>query len=408
MEENIRTQEEISLGDIFRILLKKIKVLILALVIGALIGAGFGVIRTFDVKYYGTSVSFYVNPKKDNNSITNDSQYGVYGAYGWHVMDNMTRLLASESFAEELMLDADGLPLDGSEGDGYNLLPETENREAIDEKMAETSAPLAAAKAATEAADKARAETADKLKVYNEANAEYNRLLASNSNNVPSSEIETAKSVAENAKADWQTAVEAEDNAEQAELDAWEKANEAVEAVRVEWRKTAMYQSYVQKITQSIAYSYVDEDDKDADVSELAKSFIYVKISVLEDEGAFANFLFDRVNKVLPEYVETNMAVPSGYVGTNCQRITRLDEVQRTNEGYMASTAIKYALILGAAALVVACVAVIVIDRSNKRIRDYELTFEKFGVPVLGVIPTIDEREYTAKTEQEQTTEVGK
>ena len=408
MEENIRTQEEISLGDIFKILLKKIKVLILALIIGALVGAGFGVIRTFDVKYYGTSVSFYVNPKKDNNSITNDSQYGVYGAYGWHVMDNMTRLLASESFAEELMLDSDGLPLDGSEGDGYNLLPETDNREAINAKMAETSAPLAAAKAASEAADKARAETADRLKVYNEANAEYNRLLASNSNNVQKDDVDIAKGIAENAKADWQTAVEAEDNAEKAEFDAWEKANEAVEAVRVEWRKTALYQSYVQKITRSIAYSYVDEEDADADVSELAKSFIYVKISVLEDEGAFANFLFDRVNKVLPEYVETNMAVPSGYVGTNCQRITRLDKVQRTNEGYMTSTAIKYALILGAAALVVACVAVIIIDRSNKRLRDYELTFEKFGVPVLGVVPTIDEREYTAKTEQEQTTGVEK
>ena len=408
MEENIRTQEEISLGDIFKILLKKIKVLILALIIGALVGAGFGVIRTFDVKYYGTSVSFYVNPKKDNNSITNDSQYGVYGAYGWHVMDNMTRLLASESFAEELMLDSDGLPLDGSEGDGYNLLPETDNREAINAKMAETSAPLAAAKAASEAADKARAETADKLKVYNEANAEYNRLLASNSNNVQKDDVDIAKGIAENAKANWQTAVEAEDNAEKAEFDAWEKANEAVEAVRVEWRKTALYQSYVQKITRSIAYSYVDEEDADADVSELAKSFIYVKISVLEDEGAFANFLFDRVNKVLPEYVETNMAVPSGYVGTNCQRITRLDKVQRTNEGYMTSTAIKYALILGAAALVVACVAVIIIDRSNKRLRDYELTFEKFGVPVLGVVPTIDEREYTAKTEQEQTTGVEK
>ena len=39
MEENIRTQEEISLGDIFRILLRKIKVLVLALVIGAVVGA---------------------------------------------------------------------------------------------------------------------------------------------------------------------------------------------------------------------------------------------------------------------------------------------------------------------------------------------------------------------------------
>lgn len=406
MEENIRTQEEISLGDIFKILLKKIKVLILALIIGALVGAGFGVIRTFDVKYYGTSVSFYVNPKKDNNSITNDSQYGVYGAYGWHVMDNMTRLLASESFAEELMLDSDGLPLDGSEGDGYNLLPETDNREAINAKMAETSAPLAAAKAASEAADKARAETADKLKVYNEANSNRSRIW--NSPTATEQEKLDADTALTTANDAYQDALEKQDVAQQAEFDAWEKANEAVEAVRVEWRKTALYQSYVQKITRSIAYSYVDEEDADADVSELAKSFIYVKISVLEDEGAFANFLFDRVNKVLPEYVETNMAVPSGYVGTNCQRITRLDKVQRTNEGYMTSTAIKYALILGAAALVVACVAVIIIDRSNKRLRDYELTFEKFGVPVLGVVPTIDEREYTAKTEQEQTTGVEK
>ena len=70
MEENIRTQEEISLGDIFRILLRKIKVLVLALVIGAVVGAGFGVVRTYNVKYYGTTMQFYVNPKKDSASVT--------------------------------------------------------------------------------------------------------------------------------------------------------------------------------------------------------------------------------------------------------------------------------------------------------------------------------------------------
>lgn len=408
MEENIRTQEEISLGDIFRILLKKIKVLIIALVIGALVGAGIGVLTTFNEKYYGTFVEFYVNPKKDSNSVTNESQYGVYGAYGWHVMDNMTKLLASESFAEELMLDENGLPLDGSEGDGYNLLPETENRAAIDAKLAETTAPLAAAKAATQAAEAAKKDTSDKLKLYNEAQAEYNRLLASTNNTVTQTQVETAKAAAGTAKDNWEQAVKDEETAEAAEAAAWEAANAAVEAVRVEWRKTSMYVEYIEKITESVSYSYVEESESDTNVSDLAKSFIYVTISVLEDEGAFAQFLFTRVNKVLPEYVETNMAVPSGYVGTNCQRITRLDEVQRTNEGYMLSTAVKYALILGAAALVVACVAVIVIDRSNKRLRDYELTFEKFGVPVLGVIPTIDKEDYEAKAEQEKTTEVGK
>ena len=383
MEENIHTQDEISLGDIFKILFKKVKVLILAVLIGVIAGAGIGVIRTLNVKYYGTTVAFYVNPKKSNDSITNESQYGVYGAYGWHVMDNMTRLLGSESFAEQLMLDDDGLPLDGSEGDGYNLLPETENREAIDEAIAKTVEPLKEAKAATAVADDARAKTAEKLKAYNETQTDA-------------------------AKAEWKEAVKAEETAEEVEKQAWGVANEAVEAARVEWRKTVLYAEYVEKITESISYSYVDEREEDANVSELAKSFIYVKISVLEDDGVFANFLFDRINKVLPEYVETNMAVPSGYVGTNCQRITRLDEVARTNEGYMIKTAIKYGLLLGAAVFVLTCVALIIIDRSNKRIRDYELTFEKFGVPVLGVVPTIDEREYTAKTEQAQTTEVRK
>ena len=383
MEENLHTQDEISLGDIFKILFKKIKVLILAVLIGVIAGAGIGVVRTLNVKYYGTTVAIYVNPKKSNDSITNESQYGVYGAYGWHVMDNMTRLLGSESFAEQLMLDGDGLPLDGSEGDGYNLLPEMENRIAIDEAIAKTVEPLKEAKAATAVADDARAKTAEKLKVYNETQTNV-------------------------AKDEWKEAVKAEETAEEVEKQAWGVANEAVEAARVEWRKTSLYAEYVEKITESIFYSYVDEKDAGTNESQLAKSFIYVKISVLEDDGAFANFLFDRINKVLPEYVETNMAVPSGYVGTNCQRITRLDEVERTNEGYMIKTAIKYGLLLGAAVFVLTCVALIVIDRSNKRIRDYELTFEKFGVPVLGVVPTIDEREYTAKTEQAQTTEVRK
>ena len=382
MEENIRTQEEISLGDIFKILFKKIKVLILAVLIGAIVGGGLGVLRTFNVKYYGTSISFYVNPKKNSESVLNDSQYGVYGAYGRHVMDNMTKLLASESFAEKLMLDSEGLPLDGSTGDGYNLLPEGENRAVIDEKIAQTEEPIAQAKAATKVADALRADTAEKLKTYNDTKDDADKLA-------------------------WEEAKQSQKDAEKIETDKWLIANEAVEAVRAEWRKTELYVEYIEKITEYTTYSYVEETNGE-DVSDLAKSFIYVKISVLEDEGAFANFLFERINTVLPEYVQTNMAVPSGYVGTNCQRITRLDEVERTNEGYMLKTVIKYAILLAAATFVVACVAVIVIDRSNKRLRDYDLTFEKFGVPVLGIVPTIDEREYTAKTEQEQTTGVEK
>ena len=394
MEENIRSQEEISLGEIFKILFKRLKLLILALVVGALIGGSIGVIRTYNVRYYGSSVEFYVNPKKDEESVTNESQYGVYGAYGWHVMDNITRLLASESFAERLLLDDDGLPLE-------QVLTGVSNREEIESKMEESRGPLDKAKAATKAVEEAKAETAAKLEAYNEASAEYNRQL--NGSNANDSDVKKARDAMDKAKSDWEAAVATEDSTKEIEKEDWEDAYAAVEEARVVWRETAQYAQYVSKITASVSYSYYDKSSNE-DVSELAKSFIYVTISVLEDDGKFAQFLFDRVNEVLPVYVEENMAVPSGYVGTNCQRITRLDKVVRTNTGYAFKTAAKYALLAGAAAFVVACVAVIVIDRSNKRLRDYELTFERFGIPVLGVIPNIDPEDI--KVIDETTTEM--
>jgi hypothetical protein len=116
MDEKTRAQDEISLSEIFKALLRKVKVLVLALLIGVIVGASFGVIKTVNVKYYGTKIDFYVNPKKDSTTvIENNSQYGVYGAYGLHVMDNMVTLLNSDLFAERLTLNKDGLPLNGED-----------------------------------------------------------------------------------------------------------------------------------------------------------------------------------------------------------------------------------------------------------------------------------------------------
>ena len=305
-------------------------------------------------------------------------------------MDAITKLLGSESFAEELMLDEDGIPL-------ASVLPTGENREVIDEAIAEAQAPIAKAKEATEAADAARLATAEAQVAYNSAKSDYDKLIGSNM----TTEIELAGAALTAATTALENAEDAQAAAELKEETAWEDANEKLETVWTEWRKSTVYRDYVQTIVSSVSYSYYDESEAD-NTTNLAKSFIYVSIDVLNNEG-FANFLFERINVVLPEYVEAKMTVPSGYVGTNCQRITRLDEVARTNEGNMASTALKYGLILGAAALIVACVVVIVVDRSNKKLRDYEMTMEKFKVPVLGVIPTIEEREYGVKSAAENT-----
>lgn len=387
MEENIRTQEEISLGEIFKILWQKVKVLIFALLIGVIVGGSVGVLATMNEKYYGTTVEFYVNPKKDESVISNESQYGVYGAYGRHVMDNMTKLLASESFAEQLLLDDDGLP---------TKFLSDENRAEIDKKIAEAGTPIATKKSAVKTAEDAREATAAAQVAYNEKVKDWEselKVLTAGGASITEIEVAREQCLGEASSA-LKSAQDAEELAVLAETKAIEACNDAVEAVRALWRETEIYEELIITVTESINYRYYDETETDVD--DLARSFIYVKISVLNDEK-LANDLFDQLLIMLPRYVEKNMAIPSGYIGTNCQRITRLNEVEQTNSGHMLKTSIKYALLFGAMAFVIACVVVIVVDRSNTRLRNYEATMEKFNVPVLGVIPTIIE---SGKTEE--------
>ena len=115
--QNVQVEEGISLMDIVKLLLTKIKLLILVVLIGGIAGGMFAVWRTIDINYYGTKVEFYVNPEKPEESkgtssgaAAGGSQYGVYGAYGRHVMDNIVKLLGSDSFAEKLILNGGELP----------------------------------------------------------------------------------------------------------------------------------------------------------------------------------------------------------------------------------------------------------------------------------------------------------
>ena len=115
--QNGQVEEGISLIDIVRLLLSKIKLLIVVVLIGGILGASFAVWRTIDINQFGTKVEFYVNPEKPEESTGSSagtaaggSQYGVYGAYGRHVMDNMIKLLSSDSFAEKLLLNGETLP----------------------------------------------------------------------------------------------------------------------------------------------------------------------------------------------------------------------------------------------------------------------------------------------------------
>ncbi len=434
MQENVQKEESgVSLLEILRLLLSKIKLLILVVIIAGIAGGGFALYTSWNNLYYGTQVEFYVNPEKPKNTTSDGaSQYGVYGAYGRHVMDNMVKLLESESFTEQLLLNGETLPqIDFNAGDttpmGITLVgtqywswierPDVEDAKhphyILKAAIADAKKARAIANAQiTELESKTLLKT-EQMQAYNNlslemSNAwlklylnkvvknpsflklEYEKLIKDSGPN-PTNEItELIKlyDAIENTKLAIDTAQQAIDQI----TPAFTAADEAEEAALNLWRESAGYKALLGRYSAAVNYSYLSANADIEDANNLARSFIYVNISVVGEQNQdFAKEVLNRVKVLVPKYVEANMTVPADYQGTNCQRITRTDEIRRTNPNSRTTQAIKYGLLFAAAALVVAAVVVIIIDKSDKRLRDTEIITKKFNVPVLGVVPSIEE-----------------
>ncbi len=375
--------QELSFKDIVKALLPKMRLLIVIFLLGAFLGGALGVFTKYDDHSYGTRIDFYVSPKPDEDSKKNDSQFGVYGAYGWHVMDNITKLLSSESFAEQLLLGDDRLPItmsiparDTEEG---ALL--REKMEAIRDPLKEYNKAQAEQEAAIEEYEEKQEEYAKAVNLASKANSLYLSLINAQADELTIEEALMAKDNAElqeeSAKAALELAETKRDNAKKNAQEKLAVSEEAFEDVYEIWRETEIYRQTVALIIKSIKFAFYSDKDLQVSTSTetLAKSFIYVTINVSESID-FANFVYDRVVDVLPRYVRENMAVPSGYAGTNCQRISRLDEVKEANMGAFALTAVAYALIFGVLAFCAVAAIIVIGDRAGKwyRANKSELT----------------------------------
>ncbi len=406
MEEITQKQNEISIMEIFRLLLSKLKYIILVVILGAALGAGFGFLRTHNVEYYGTEIKFYINPQKDKDtSVNSESQYGVYGAYGKNVLNNMVELLESQSFAELLLLNEKGLPtqerLDLLANNDLNALVQTATAavDAYNAKYASMEAALATLNLANELVS---TKTTELDKLWTAARLENPALPST-----PTADADGVSTEIKNAIAALSQATVAQVQAQQTYANLYkEVASLATQADNAKkpaldlWRELDKdyYTTNLNKISSASTFSYYDAKT-DASSDDLARSFIYVKISVLNDKE-YAKDLRELLIKAVPEYIIEKMPVPSGYISTNCIRITRTDDVHRTNEGIVAKTATKYGLILGAAALIISSIVFIIVDRSDKRLRSIEQITDIFGVPVLGVIPSFKESDKVSEEEQ--------
>ena len=439
MENNVQKEEGISLMDIVRLLLSKIKLLILLVIIGGFIGGAFSVWQTKDVKYYGTQMRFYVNPENPTMSVDGSglnpsgSEYGVYGAYGEHVFDNMVKLLNEDIFAEEMLLRSqDTSKLGEEDKELYKYLPmkdvwtgstETELaaslNAAIDkaipwvQKVVQSELKIRSAqneyiKAVNEQSlAKISLQTAWSAiydnedysdQSYNDKKTEIDAILADKDHvQYPEEQWDLYNTLQ---KAYWnvrtqKNTVSEKNNALQAANIELKAAKEDAKKPRAEvlnlWGQTTKYRSSLSKFSSAVRFSFLlaNEDIKDA--NKFARSFIYADINVYGDANRdFANALHAILIEAVPDFVEEKMAVPDKYTGTDCQRVSRDDGIYQTNQGYTRTQAIKSAFLMAVAVGVVACVAIIIVDRSDKRLRDCDVITREFHVPILGIVPTIE------------------
>lgn len=373
MKEELQVEEELSLSEIFRTLLTKIKLLVIVLLAGVIVGGAAGGLLTMNTHYYGTEIEFYVNPKEKEEGA-NESTYGVYGAYGAHVMDNMVKLLSSDLFTERLMLRGNTLPEKGLSAELDSKIDEAVAKQAVAEPLVEAYKDAEEAREDAVASFNATWQNEHPDEVFNVKAYEQGKY---------SQAVNQSYEISQDAKS------EAEDK--KALADEATKAYEDAKVVALwEWRAMESYKEEHEKFKESVEYSYLATGESSASVSNLAKSFIYVKISVLSDED-FAKEILSLLRTEVADFISENMIVPAGYVGTSCEETTTRSMIELTNEGYTLKSAAIGGLLVGLLALFVAAAIVVIIDRSDKRLRDHDLVSKQFDVPVLGVIPSIPE-----------------
>ena len=385
------------------------------------------------MKYYGSQLRFYVNPEnptlsEDGSGLnTSGSDYSVYGAYADYVMDNMVKLLNEDAFAEELLLRwqdtsnaeiVDDATTPYNEEDVYKYLPvkdfweegtalATSLNEAIDkaiepvmEKIKAESEAAAAQEYYIEAvADYLEAANVLKEKwndVFGTSHGEYSELLYNNLTATDKakegfSEVEKAFGAEREKSKEMSNATikltSAKDDI-QLKDDAMKPYRGAVLSL---WEKTSHYKKMLSKFSSAVRCSFLTANENREDANKFARSFIYVSISVYGDANReFGEEVYEIVKDFVPAYVAENMAIPKGYQSTNCSRVSRNDEIKQTNVGYTRREAIKSAFLMAVAFGVVACAVIIIVDRSDKRLRDCDVITREFQVPILGFVPTID------------------
>lgn len=363
MKNSVQNQKkELDLIDLLKVLLSKIKLIVCIALIAAFVGGALGAIITLLGKRdFGAQVEFYISSGDPDSRVLH--------------------LLASERFAEKLLLDENGLPSNTS-GEKYDA--------ALQAKIAADAAAEALIEA-KKAAKEAPRELAVVQKTYEEKQRAYDDLynllsvyqsagdkVAENPDHVE--KVKKYESLTEIAKAEKEAAERAYYTASQKSLSAnhaLEEAKENITKTKKEyedlaegilevWRAQDDNKKKISQINESIEYKYIDLEQSDKNSSDKsARQFLVASISVPKDEE-LAKKLLDNLCEKLPTFVEENTNNTDSYEEPECILISTAAEVENLAKNSLLKEVIKYAAISTIGALAIACIIILWVGVKEK------------------------------------------
>lgn len=140
---------------------------------------------------------------------------------------------------------------------------------------------------------------------------------------------------------------------------------------------------YNRQLQGCLSYKF-DEDNLNA---------LFVSVKVLNNK-AFADALLEAVKAEVPVVVSEKMIVPSSNDTVQYETVVEelsLSRCELLNVGQVGSQMFKYGLVLGVAALLIACIAIVVADSTDKRLRNPSAFSTRTGLTILATIPSLPE-----------------
>ena len=357
--------DELDLLDILKIIFSKAKLLICIALLAAIIGGALGgAITLLAKREYGTQVEFYITPNSTDS--------------------NVLHLLASERFAEKLLLNENGLPENRSGADydaalAAKLESDAAAKALTDAKKLSREAPraLAIAQKNYEEKQKAYDDIYNLLSVYKSATSDK---IAEDPEHVQKmkqyeADLEAAKLEKKEAEENYyvasQNALEATHNleaAKEAASSAKKNAEELAEDILEQWREEEKNKKKISLINESLSYKYIDVETADKATGEKAnRQFLIVSISV-EKEEELAKTLLCNIRDRLPTFVEENIDTADSDEETVCTLISTAAEVENLSKNSLVKEIAKFALITSFMSLAVSCIIVVWIGSRKKSV----------------------------------------